>query len=54
MRITQVRITPVTMPKEDKEWRFALAATSETQGCLVAIDTDEGVRRVREGGRPRA
>lgn len=43
MRITHVRITRVTMPKEDKAWRFALAATSETQGCLVAIDTDDGV-----------
>lgn len=46
MRITQVDVTPITMPKEDKEWRFALAATADTQGCLVQIQTDEGIEGV--------
>lgn len=31
------------MPKIDRTWRFALAATAETYGFLVEIATDEGV-----------
>lgn len=30
------------MPKEDKNWRFALAATSETGGWIVRITSDNG------------
>lgn len=30
------------MPKEDKNWRFALAATSETTGWIVRIVSDHG------------
>lgn len=34
MKITQVDVTPITMPKEDKEWRFALAATAPARGPI--------------------
>ncbi len=31
------------MPKIDRTWRFALAATAETYGFLIQLGTDEGV-----------
>jgi L-alanine-DL-glutamate epimerase-like enolase superfamily enzyme len=31
------------MPKIDRTWRFALAASAETHGFLVLLSTDEGV-----------
>ena len=34
------------MPKIDRTWRFALAATAETYGFLVEIATDEGATGV--------
>jgi L-alanine-DL-glutamate epimerase-like enolase superfamily enzyme len=43
VQITNIGLTPITMPKEDKEWRFALAASPDTHGVLVAIHTDDGV-----------
>lgn len=43
MKVTGVHIRAVTMPKIDRTWRFALAATAETYGFLVEIATDEGV-----------
>ena len=42
MKIVRVDIAPCVMPKEDKEWRFALAATSETTGWIVRITSDNG------------
>lgn len=42
MRVVNVRIDATTMPKDDPEWRFALAATSETHGFVVRIETDDG------------
>jgi len=43
MKITEMEITPVVMPKEDKEWRFALGGESTARGFLVKIFSDEGV-----------
>lgn len=43
VRISEVTVVPITMPKVDRTWRFALAATAETFGFVVRIDTDEGV-----------
>lgn len=43
MRITEVELQPITMPKEDPTWRFALATAPETFGVLVKISTDEGI-----------
>jgi L-alanine-DL-glutamate epimerase-like enolase superfamily enzyme len=43
VQITRVDLTPITMPKEDKQWRFALAASPDTHGVLVAIHADERV-----------
>lgn len=41
------------MPKEDKEWRFALAASPETHGVLIEISTDAGVTGIGyTGGAP--
>ena len=42
MKIHRVEIIPCVMPKEDKNWRFALAATSETGGWIVRITSDNG------------
>jgi len=42
MLIAEVDIKPCIMPKRDKEWRFALAAYSETMGWIVSITGDNG------------
>lgn len=43
MKITDMEIKPVTMPKEDKEWRFALGGESIARGFLIKLASDEGV-----------
>lgn len=42
MLIDRVEITPCVMQKKDKNWRFALAATSESGGWIVRIVSDNG------------
>lgn len=42
MLINRVEFKPCIMPKKDKKWRFALAATSETHGWIVTIIGDNG------------
>src|SRR5712692_5311908 len=41
VRITDVDVAPIVMPKEDPSWRFALAATPDSHGFLVRIRTDD-------------
>jgi L-Ala-D/L-Glu epimerase len=43
MKITGVDINPVVLRKDDKEWRFASGGGAESQGCRIAITTDEGL-----------
>ena len=40
--LVDVRITTVTMPKEDPTWRFALGARAESVGILVEIEDADG------------
>jgi L-alanine-DL-glutamate epimerase-like enolase superfamily enzyme len=42
VRISDVVITPVVMPKADPTWRFALAASPESRGFLVRVRADDG------------
>ena len=46
MRITNVELIPWVMPKQDKEWRFALAAVPDSDGVVVKIDTDDGIEGI--------
>jgi L-alanine-DL-glutamate epimerase-like enolase superfamily enzyme len=42
MRITEVHIDLSVLPKQDKEWKFALAANSAAEGWVVSIRADDG------------
>ena len=42
MKIVEVRIDESVLPKKDKDWKFALAASSVTQGWIVCIRAEDG------------
>jgi L-Ala-D/L-Glu epimerase len=42
MKITDVRIHESLLPKQDKDWKFALAASGMSEGWVVGIHDDEG------------
>ena len=42
MKIAEIRIDPSILPKQDKEWRFALAANSNSEGWIVSIVDENG------------
>jgi L-alanine-DL-glutamate epimerase-like enolase superfamily enzyme len=42
MRIADVQIDPSLVPKQDKDWKFALAANSMSEGWIVSIRADDG------------
>lgn len=42
MKIAEVRIDASQLPKQDKDWRFALAANSHSEGWIVSIIDDDG------------
>ena len=42
MKIENVEIIPVIMPKMDPEWRFALGANPQSQGFILKLTTDGG------------
>ncbi len=42
MKITEVRIHESLLPKQDKDWKFALAASGMSEGWVVGIHDDEG------------
>lgn len=42
MKIAAVRMAPSVLPKTDKEWRFALAARSQSEGIIVTIVAEDG------------
>lgn len=43
MRIVDGKVYPVTMPYEDKDWKFALGAVSQSEGFLLELRTDNGI-----------
>jgi L-alanine-DL-glutamate epimerase-like enolase superfamily enzyme len=42
MKIVEARIDESVLPKKDKDWKFALAASSVTQGWIVSIRAEDG------------
>jgi L-alanine-DL-glutamate epimerase-like enolase superfamily enzyme len=42
MKIVDVRIQESLLPKLDKDWKFALAASGTSQGWIVAISGEDG------------
>jgi L-alanine-DL-glutamate epimerase-like enolase superfamily enzyme len=42
MKIIDVRVDECVLAKQDKSWKFALAANSATQGWVVSIRTEDG------------
>jgi L-Ala-D/L-Glu epimerase len=43
MKIVDMEIKPVVMPKQDKEWRFALGGEPESRAFIVKLTSDEGI-----------
>lgn len=41
-RIAEVRIDPCTLPKDDPEWKFALAANPNSEGWIVTLMAEDG------------
>src|SRR5690606_40208522 len=41
-RIAEVRIDPCILPKDDPEWKFALAANPNSEGWVVTLTTEDG------------
>jgi L-alanine-DL-glutamate epimerase-like enolase superfamily enzyme len=44
MRIARAELKPCTMSKDDPHWRFALAASPVTEGVVVMLESDNGIR----------
>ncbi len=42
MKIAEVQITPSLLPKLDKDWKFALMASSQSEGWVVSIVAEDG------------
>ena len=42
MKIIEVRIEELVLPKKDKDWKFALAANPATEGWIVNIRSEDG------------
>jgi L-alanine-DL-glutamate epimerase-like enolase superfamily enzyme len=42
--LAEVRIDPCILPKDDPEWKFALAANPNSEGWIVTLVTDAGDR----------
>ena len=43
MKITDIKLEPCIMRKEDPTWRFALGASPITEGLIVSIETNEEI-----------
>ncbi len=43
MKITDIKLKPCIMRKEDPTWRFALGASPITEGLIVSVETGEGL-----------
>ena len=44
MKIEKVAVEPCVMRKQDRTWRFALGASPTSNGLIVCITTDGGIR----------
>ncbi len=44
MIITNVDLLPCKMPKKDPKWRFALSANPVSEGWILCLEADGGVR----------
>ena len=42
MKIADVHITPSILPREDKDWAFALMANPQSEGWIVSIVAEDG------------
>ncbi len=42
MKIIEARVDESVLPKQDKDWKFALAASGVTQGWIVSIQAEDG------------
>ena len=42
MKIVEARVEESILPKLDKDWKFALAANSATEGWIVSIRAEDG------------
>jgi L-alanine-DL-glutamate epimerase-like enolase superfamily enzyme len=42
MKIAEVHIDPSVLPKQDKDWKFALAARGVSEGWIVSIRAEDG------------
>jgi L-alanine-DL-glutamate epimerase-like enolase superfamily enzyme len=42
MKIVETRVEECVLPKQDKDWKFALAANSATEGWVISIRTEDG------------
>lgn len=43
MKITSMEMKLISLPKEDKEWRFALGGEPVAQGFIIKLHTDDGL-----------
>ena len=43
MKIANMEIIPVVLPKEDPEWRFALGGEAEAKAFIIKLVSDEGI-----------
>jgi L-alanine-DL-glutamate epimerase-like enolase superfamily enzyme len=42
MKIVEVHIIPCLLDKQDKDWKFALMASPQSQGWTVAVEAEDG------------
>src|SRR5258706_2010786 len=42
MKIADIRIEPSTLPKLDKDWKFALGGGPEAKGLILTIVAEDG------------
>ena len=43
MEITNIKIEPCILEKDDPTWRFALGASPVSEGLIVSIETDKNL-----------
>ena len=43
MKITNIKIEPCILEKDDPTWRFALGASPVSEGLIISIETDKNL-----------
>src|SRR5258708_4952783 len=51
MKIADIRIEPSTLPKLDKDWKFALGGGPEAKGLILTIVAEDGAEGYGYGSR---